>query len=216
MLDGATQQFLSLQQAAIVGIGVLHAKLGEVHLFLCLARGIETLEIRPCLVFLEVLQTFFSHDNLELRGVEACKEVCATEDEVLGAKGTGAVLFGVEAQVERAQVATTHECRVGDGYEHGGHIVTVYVVVLMERHRLQVLLVLEGFLADGHGTFLIVGAGIDFGINHIVGNLTDISVINQVFVRGRDKLAAYKSHLMHIGHNILLHAQFKRLGLYFF
>ena len=199
------QLLLHPLRAAVVGVGILHAELGVLHLLFGLGRGEVALQAAPQLVIGEVLQALLGHDDVEPRGVEAGEDAVAAQDEVLGTQGAYAVLAGVQPEVNRLQAGAAHEGRVSDGHAEARHLVAVHIGILVEGHRLQLLLVLEGLLADGHRALQAAGTDVDVGIGHVVGHALQIGVVDEVLRRGGDDLP-HHAHLVHVGDDVRLHA----------
>ena len=154
-------------------------------------------------------------DDFEIQCVYTCKRTAAGEDETFGAHGLGAVLLGLQAQVEGVYMRAGKD-RVGNDQHHGHGLVGGHLA-LVEPHDAHIRLVAERILANGcRGGVGVeaahVGAGIE-GHRLLVGHIFNIGVIGQVLRRGGDDVAtAYQTHLMNVRKDVLAHALAHALG----
>ena len=128
------------------------------------------------------------------------------------------MFLGIEQQVQLAQLIAPYEGRVrnGDVHRHG---LVGGDVAFEERHRFEVLMVSEGILGHARGARIgvaglsLVGAGIDYGISHIVGYILNICVVNDVLHWcGDDVAATHDAHLMNVRKDVGTHAFLQALA----
>ena len=91
-------------------------------------------------------------------------------------------------------------------------------IVLVELHRLQVLVVLEGVARKRHrhsrgvAALPLARSGIDYGFFRLVGDVLDIGMVHHVLRRcGDDVAAAVEAYLMNVRQDVLAHTFLQRL-----
>ena len=122
----------------------------------CYIHYLEVLLVlSPYRVFGEFLIFLSANAYFQLAHVAACKEVFATDYEVLGAKSHLAVcIVAVHYQVQSLQIGTAKECRVGNCHRHAGiHLTGIHV---LELHGLYLVLSTECVTAYSN-SLVVVG-----------------------------------------------------------
>ena len=188
----------TIQFVLVLGIGTL---IDEVFLQRLPRRVVE-----------EVLLAVDVDDDVELLGVETCKDAVAGEDEVLRTEGATAAVVVNEQGVELLQCGATHKSRVGNGEQHRHRSPARLTFVGIEFHPLQFLLVLESLLGEGHqavggeGVAIVVKAAVNLGYPRRVIYRLDIGMIDDILRRGGDDVAAAnQTHLMDVGLDVFAH-----------
>ena len=211
---------LLLDAVLLVGVGILGAVL------VVLGSGLGTLvsevlfERLPRLVLKEVVLAQRVDDDVERLWVETCEDAVATKDEVLRAEGASAVVVGLQQRAELRQAGAARERLVGNGEEERHARVARLVADVVELHRAQVRLVLEGVGHEGHRAVrrvrvvVVVEAGVDDGISCCVAYALNISMVHEVLLRRGDNVAAaHETHLVDVRQDIFPHAFVHGVGV---